>query len=184
MKCLIAPAALTLALAVLTLAASTVLAVPVETRRVDNTALGYGTVITAKALTSDRYTATESGRWINVSDVRAVAFDISLTDADSSCTAITMTCEVSTEVVTTNDAGFEYQAPMTCSGGACVYVQKTWCKGTAAACGLGSGSAPGSRKWTWMVDSIPGPYLNCLFHAAGTPAGTDLLTVVARGLTP
>ena len=184
MKRPITLAALIIALAVPTLTASTAFAVPVETRRVDNTALGYGTVITAQPLTAAVWTATATGKWINVSDVRAVAFDISFTDANSSCTAVTMVCESSTSGTTANDGGYEIQAPAACSSGACVYEAKTWCKGTAAACGFGAGSAPGTRKWTWVVDNVPAGYLNCKFDAPGTPAAADVVTVVARGLTP
>ena len=167
-----------LTFAAVSLFATAALAVPIETTRFETTST-YGTKIDGLALTSGRYTG-----WIDTGVVRAVIFDIDFTDANSSCTAVKMVCETSQVATTTNGAGRDYHGPTTCSGGSCFSEPKTWCDGTNAACGVGAGSAPGSSAWTWVVDNVPGPWLNCYFTATGTPAAADVLTVYARGVSP
>lgn len=127
----------------------------------------YGTKINGLALTSARWTG-----WIDTGIVRAVAFDIAFTDANASVTTVDMVCETSRSATTTNDAGYDLHS-QDCAAGACVSYIRSWSYTTA-----------GSKSWTWVVDAIPAPWLNCKLSATGTPAAADVITVYARGLTP
>jgi len=137
--------------------------------------------ISAAAMTSARWTG-----WIDVANRRSVAFQVNFTDANSSCTAVTMVCETSQVSTTTADSGADLHVLVCGDGGVCVSTPMTLCYGTDAACGItgGGNAAPGSKVWTWTVSNIPDQYINCKFTASGTPAAADVLTVYETRINP
>ena len=137
--------------------------------------------IDALALTSARWTG-----WMDAGDKRSVALQIDFTDANSSCTAVSLVCETSRVASTAPDSGADMHVLVCGDGGVCVSTPMTLCYGTDAACGItgGGNAAPGSKIWTWTIANIPDQWVNCKVSASGTPAAADVLTVYETGITP
>lgn len=116
--------------------------------------------------------------WIYVSTMRSVTFDVDYTvgGAGTAPTGWTARCETSRVNTTLDDAGRDLPAVSTaCLAGACTGTigTMTWQRTSAA-----------TEAWTFVVDAIPAPYINCLFTCTGAPDADDTLNVYARGVTP
>jgi hypothetical protein len=135
-----------------------------------NAAHGYGTKIDGLAISTARWTG-----WVNTGSMRSVAFDILFTDANSSVTSVTMVCESSTASSTANDSGYDLHVLYdSATEGTSTSVPHIW-----------SYTTGGTKRWNWTVTNVPSEWLNCKFYySGGTPAAADVITVVARGITP
>lgn len=140
-----------------------------------------GAAITAKSLSTALYTG-----WITVGRFSKIALEASLVDADSTIEAVTMVCQTSRSRTTANGAGADLP---TITVGAADGLSRTfrWCHmGTNSTCGGTDGVAPGTSIWTWVIDNIPAPYLNCKYDTTGgsVTASIDVITVYASGIVP
>jgi hypothetical protein len=135
----------------------------ITTVRDDNPAY-WGTKIDDTAINSAAYTG-----WIRAANVNAVAFDIDYTN--SAGTAVTMTCQTSDVSTTANGSGRDLHV-LSISSGTATSTPITW-----------SNAVAGNENWTWTVDNVPAPLLNCAFTATGGD-GNDKVTVLARGISP
>lgn len=135
----------------------------------DDASSGFGTVIDGEGLDSAQWTG-----WIPAHKYRSIAFDFTFTDANDSVTAVTMVCETEADGTTANDSGKELHILYdSATQGTSDSLQHTW-----------SNATTNGEEWTWTVSNLPAPYLNCKIDATGTPAAADVVTVVARGITP
>lgn len=124
-----------------------------------------GTLISAAAFNAGNW-----GGWVYSERQAAICFDILYTR--STATGVTMRCETSQLSSTANDGGYDLHAIDVGAGTANSYLV-TWTY---------TGSA--TARWTWCVDDPPGRFLNCLFDDVASGGANDLLTVVARGVSP
>lgn len=126
--------------------------------------VSISTVISAQTGSSAGWTG-----WIRAVDYVGIAFEAAHTN--NAATAITMRCEVDSDSDTANDAGFDIHSISVASGTA-TSSALTW-----------SNAVSGNESWVWVVDDIPGDYLNCAFTQTSGD-GSDSLTVVAWGVSP
>jgi hypothetical protein len=116
--------------------------------------------------------------WIRVPNMRSIVYDVDYTvgGAGTAPTGWTATCETSR--LSTTVAGTGRRLPTvatTCAAHACTgdMGSMTWARISAV-----------TEYWTFTVDNIPAPYIECLFTCTGAPDADDNLTVYARGITP
>ncbi len=145
---------------------------PIEVTResVERTASGVtstvGTVIAGLGLDAARYTG-----WIKSGRFRAVIFDIDFVGGGTA-TGVTMTCQTSRSTSTANGSGRDMHS-LSIAAGTATSTPLTW-----------SYTTGDTKSWTWTVDNIPAPYVNCKFDALASGQSGDTVTVTARGITP
>jgi hypothetical protein len=135
-----------------------------------------GTKLSAKAGNVPAWTG-----WIYTGKARAAIFDVTFVDngaGDGS--AITMRCESSSLNTTPADAGFDlHGAVVSCVSPACTCTTSTypntWTTPTPG--------AATTVRWSWTVDNVPAPFLNCYFAITGG-AAAETYTVAVRGVSP
>ena len=127
-----------------------------------------GALISAGSLNTIQYTG-----WFFVGNMKQAVLAIDYTN--DTATVVTMTCKGALVDTGANGTGFDLME-ITKTGTAAVPVftsaAPTW-----------SNAVTGNEDWSWVVDNIPLPWLNCAF--AGTGAGVDdVVTVTVLGVSP
>lgn len=151
---------------------STLLTVPIATRHdttlsLAGTATG-GTKLTTQAINAAKYTG-----WVYVGDVKQ--FVVEITYVNSAATDVIMQCHTSLVNTGANGTG-AFLPALTRTGTSAAPVETT-------APAKWVNAVSGNETWTWLIDNIPQPFINCNF--TGTSAdGNDTVTVKVSGVSP
>jgi hypothetical protein len=154
------------------IASALVLGVPVSTKHDNTLYLGQtatgGTKISAQSINAAKYTG-----WIYVGDVKQLVLAIDYTN--SAGTAVVMACHTALTNTGANGTGYFLPA-ITRTGTSAAPVETT-------APASWSNPVSGDEDWTWLIDNIPMPFINCNFTATSGDAN-DKVTVYTLGVSP